>query len=152
MSNLIIWNWSLWPSCMVILQLFSQNISTLSHCLVRPAGPQSSKIPKIWPGGQQALIDYWPAGCKCRMPPGRWWHHCSRFLLDVGMMSPGLIRAGPGVRWADGVYIIPQEFLLFLVPPPPSRLVALFTWWAMTERWPGPMCGPQAPSLLMARW
>ena len=126
---------------------FSQNISTLSHCLVRPAaGPLSSKIPKIWPG-QQAWIDYWPAGCKCRMPPGRWWH-CSRFLLDVGMVWS---EPGQGSDGQTGYKLSPRNFSSFLFPPP-SGLVALFTWWAMTEWWPGPMCGPQAPSLLKAGW
>ena len=136
MSNLIIWNWSSWPSCMVILQLFSQNISTLSHCLVRPAaGPLSSKIPKIWPG-QQAWIDYWPAGCKCRMPPGRWWH-CSRFLLDVGMVWS---EPGQGSDGQTGYKLSPRNFSSFLFPLPlvPSLC-------SHDERW---LSGGQAPCVV----
>ena len=92
MSNLIIWNWSSWPSCMVILQLFSQNISSFSHCAAQVRFLTGRKPP-------------WMSSCSWRL---------SWALITAG---PGPGVSWPGINYPPGIspgFLFPLE--LSLVP------------------------------------
>ena len=87
-----------------------------------------------------SLIDYW-----LQLP------HPPQLILTIVLASLAmlasehlLIRARPGVRDGQTGYKLSSAHGIscFLFPHLP-----VFTWWVMTEWWPGPMCG-----LLTSLW
>ena len=115
MSNLIIWNWSSWPSCMVILQLFSQNISSFSHCAAQV---------RFLPSDQGGSLH------GCAHAAGDWAEHWSQ--PGQGQGSAG--QPGPGINYPPGIspgFLFPLEL----------SLVPVLRWWVMTE-WPGHVWSP----------